>query len=313
VEAAMISNLDPSTERFLADLDRLGARFQRAQSQISSGRRLTTASDDPAQVTDLLVVRSSFEQNTQIQTNLARAKTEVDTAEQSLQTAVKFLDRVIQLGAQGASSFQSTTQRAQIATEVDSLHEQLVSITATRVDGRYIFSGDADQQAPYSLDPTTAGGVGNYLGFPATRTTLHPTGSPFAIAKTAQDIFDDPNPANNVFLAVKQLELALATPPAVGGAQAQTDAITAALTNVRTAQDHLNGSLSFYGAVQNRIQSAQDLASNLQVSKTQELSGIEDADITSAILEMNQAQLQQQAALSSRAKANKSSLFDYLG
>jgi len=42
------------------------------------------------------------------------------------------------------------------------------------------------------------------------------------------------------------------------------------------------------------------------------LSGIEDADLTKSITELNQANLQQQAALQSRARIPRTTLFDYL-
>jgi len=60
------------------------------------------------------------------------------------------------------------------------------------------------------------------------------------------------------------------------------------------------------------------VAGGLDSSKTREtqlqtaLSGIQDADLTQAVTELNQAQLQQQAALQSRARIPRTTLFDYL-
>jgi flagellin-like hook-associated protein FlgL len=45
---------------------------------------------------------------------------------------------------------------------------------------------------------------------------------------------------------------------------------------------------------------------------TTSISGIEDADMAQSITELNQAQLQQQAALQSRGKVPRTTLFDYL-
>ncbi len=48
------------------------------------------------------------------------------------------------------------------------------------------------------------------------------------------------------------------------------------------------------------------------MSLKSEISGLQDADITSSILDLTQMQTQQQAALTSRAQLPKTTLFDFL-
>jgi len=87
----------------------------------------------------------------------------------------------------------------------------------------------------------------------------------------------------------------------------------AVMPNVQSAGTYLNQQLAFYGVTQNRVTSETDFAQNYETQLKTQLSGIEDADLTQAITEMQQAVTQQTAALSSRAKLPKTSLFDYLG
>ncbi len=316
-----IRAIDPSAERFLADLNRINARAARAQRQISSGLRVAAASDDPERVGDLLTARMRLDQTVQIRANLGRAKAEVDTAEQSIQSAVKMLERAAQLGVQGASNLQTPATRRTIGTEVEALLEELVLIAATRVEGRYVFSGDADQAPPYTLDLNQPNGVSAYAGSSATREVMHPAGARFGIARTAQEIFDSPDPGASVFAAVNALRVALLNGPTVpeddpayqGQLEAQTAAIDAALLSVRSAQAHLNVELSFYGGVQTKVKGALDFAYKLEVRQQNILSAVRDADVTAAAIELNQARIHQEAALSARAHLPQGSLFDYLG
>ena len=69
---------------------------------------------------------------------------------------------------------------------------------------------------------------------------------------------------------------------------------------------------SFYGLVQNRIQSASDFASNRDTQLKTDISQTEDADVTSAALQLTQGSTMLQAALQMRAKLPHTSLFDFL-
>jgi flagellar hook-associated protein 3 FlgL len=317
----MISSIDPSADRFLADLSRIQERSERAQRQLSSGLRISTASDDPDHVQELLVARMRLEQVTQIRMNLGRVKAEVDAAENTLQTAAQMLDRAAEIGVDGANSTRTPEARKTLALQAQAILEELVAITGTNVEGRYVFSGDSDHTAPYTLDPTQPNGVSAYAGSAATRQIVHPTGARFGVAKTAQEIFDNPDPRKNAFAALNSLRVALENGPTASPGDplyatqlsAQSDAIAAALLTVRGARDHVNAELAFYGSVQNRVDEAIEYANKLELREKTALSNLQDADITAAALELSQAGIQQDAALSARAMLPRSSLFDFLG
>jgi flagellar hook-associated protein 3 FlgL len=308
----MITGIDPSAEQFLTDLTRTQAKADRASRQLSSGLKFNDASDAPDQVSDILQLRADIRRNLQIGSNLQNIKTEVDTAEQAVQTAEQILERVRLLAAQGFTGLQTPEGRLAIAEEVRTLQEQLVSLSATQVGTRYVFGGDADQTAPYSLDllnPDVGGGVVQANSAQATRQIQDPLGNTFGVDRTAQQIFDHQNPpgtpaADNVFTAVNQLRVALTANDIPGIANAM-----AALTQ---AGDYLNRQLGFYGASQNRIAAATDLSQKMDLNFQSALSGKQDADLAQVILELNQAKTQEQATLMARAQMRKTSLFDYL-
>src|SRR4051794_1447879 len=99
----MISGLDSSTDRFLTDLSATTRRVERAQQQVTSGKRITVASDDPDKISSLVEDRSELSAAQQAESGMSRVKTEVDTSEAALASAVKLLDRARVIATQGAT------------------------------------------------------------------------------------------------------------------------------------------------------------------------------------------------------------------
>lgn len=300
----MISSLDAASLSFLTGLDRIQRRSDAAQRELTTGLRINTVSDDPAQIPALLDTRARLDSTTQTIANLGRVQNEVDTAENAVQSAVKLVEHAQTLGTEGQTGFSSAQTRTDLAADLGGVLQQLVSISNTTVEGRYIFSGDSDQNSAYSIDLTQTNPVSSYGGGAATRQVQHPDGSLFSVSKTAQELLDSPNAQTSVFKSINNLRQALLNNDQAG--------IDTALTNVGSADTYLNSELAFYGGVQKRVADAQDYASNLETHLKSRLSSIQDADMTQAIAEFQQANLNQQAALQSRAKVPRTSLFDYL-
>ena len=305
----MVNSLDPASQQFVDNVDLIQQRLNQASNQLSSGLRIEKASDDPAALGDLFQTRSDLARVNQVDQNLGLVKAEVDTADSTVQSAIQLLDHVRTLGAQGASSTTPAQEQAALAGQVENVLEQLVGLTRTQVNGVYIFSGDQTGSPPYQIDANSANGVDRLVTAPATRQIQDPTGLTFAVAQTAQDLFDKRDASDNfapenVFAAVHNLQIALQNNDQAG--------ITAALGQVQTAQAYLNQQLGFYGAVQNRIASATDLAKKFETQLEVQLSAQQDADIPSAAIQLTQDTTQLNAALASQAKRPTTSLFDYI-
>jgi flagellar hook-associated protein 3 FlgL len=306
----MISSLDPTSELFLADIARVQDRLATAARQVSSGKRISEPSDAPDQIDTLLQLRAAESHNTQVQSNLSLAQTTAQAADGALTSAIQLMDRATVLAAQAANSTTSAASRQSIAQEVEGLQEQMVSNTRTIVQGHYIFSGDQYDAPAYELDLTAPDGVTQLSAAAATSRIEDPAGGSFSASKTAQEIFDTRNAdgsaaTDNVFAALNALRLALLSDDTPGLANA-TSLLSA-------ASDHLNSQQAFFGSVENRIQDAMNFSQSYDVQLKTEVSQIEDADVSSAALEVTQATTQLQAAFQLKAKLPHTSLFDYLG
>jgi flagellar hook-associated protein 3 FlgL len=305
----MISSLDPANQQFLSSLNDLQQRVQTAEIQLSSGLRVNQASDAPQSVGDIFQARADLAHANQVSQNLTNVKAQADAADSALQSAVQVLQQAQVLAAQGASTTTTAAQDKQLASQVQALQSELVSLSRTQVAGIYIFSGDNSSSPSYQLDPSSPTGVDRLMVTQATQKIADPTGVTFQVAMTAQDLFDkrdaSDNPApENAFAGLQNLQTALQS--------GDHNAITQALGSIQTASAYLNQQAGFYGTAQNRISSALDLAQKFQVQSRTELSNLQDADIPTVATELTQLTTSLDAAMAAQAKRPITTLFDYL-
>lgn len=298
--------LDANSMRFLESLRQMEIRLGRAQREVATGKRIVAPSDAPDSISTLLQARADLGRLEQIQTNLVRIKSETDGAEQALQNAVRLFDEVRTLGMSGANGVQTALTRQSIAGQIGSIIERLVALANTNVGGRYVFAGDNDTNLAYDpADLTQTPPWGPYLGTPATRQAVHPTGVLFRVGLSAEEIFNHPDPGKSVFAGIEALRQALLAN--------DEDAMRAALAPLADHAAHLNAALSFYGNVQSQITEALDTGAKLALRLNAEVSGMEDADVTASILESQQVMYQREAALRMRGSMPRRSLFDFTG
>ena len=305
-----MTNLDGPSQLFLANVDRIESRLQNVSQQLSSGLRITEASDDPDEIAPLLQLRADRQRNTQIQSNLGLAQTDASAADSALGGAIQLMDQARVLGSQGANSTTDADSRQSLAGQVESLLDQVVQTSQTTVQGRFIFSGDADGAPAYHVDLSAPEGVAQLASSASTRQIEDPAGGSFAASLTAQEIFDARNAdgsaaSDNVFGALNSLRLGLLND--------DTGQITNSITLIQNATDHLNFQEAFYGNVEQRINDATSYAAKYDTTLQTQLSQIQDTDAVPAALELTQDNTQLQAAFQMRAKMPTSSLFNYLG
>ena len=301
----MNRDFDVANARFLSNLRSISVRMDRAQREIGSGKRVTAASDAPDSLANLMQTHMGIARLEQTKTNLSRVQTEVDAAEGALQISVKLMDRVRTLAMTGASNMQTSETRKNLAGELGSIVERMVGIANTEVDGRFIFAGDSDQGPAFLYDTAQVPVWGAYLGTPATRRAMHPTGVTFGVSQDGGQIFTNADPGKNVLQAIETMRVAL-----LSNDQA---AMTAALAPLGGISAQLNSALSYYGTAQNQLAEATDTTAKFKLRIESERATLEDADLTESIVELEQLRFNQQAALEVRSKVPRTSLFDYLG
>ena len=131
------------------------SQLARTQHQLASNQKWLSAADDPAAYASAQGMDRLLAQNTQYQSNAEAARHRLLLEEDALAEGTNALQRVRELSIQANSAGQSESSRAVIAKELQALREQLLAV-ANRDDGqgRYLFAGSADAQAPFAWSGT---------------------------------------------------------------------------------------------------------------------------------------------------------------
>jgi flagellar hook-associated protein 3 FlgL len=127
-------------ESFLQNLQLTQERAFKAQQQVSSGKKVSTPSDDPVATTDILRLHGASNEDDQYSQNLTFAKSKLQLTDGVLDSIEQIVERARTLG-QASFSSPTTTATSAYSTEVTSLRDQLVTAGNTTFAGRYIFGG----------------------------------------------------------------------------------------------------------------------------------------------------------------------------
>ena len=271
-----------------------------ALAQMSSGKRVNVPSDDPSAAAANALQDARASQDDQFLQSISSLEQNLNTADSTLNSVVTALTRAISLGTTGANGTLSSSDRQSLANEVDGIKEQVLGLANTSFNGQYLFAGTNTQTQPYQLDSTVASGVaykGNSqsnssnLGGIQVQTTL-----------PGSSIFD--SGGTDVFAALQELSDSLNS-----GDQTQIESAT---TAIRSALDGVNSARVFYGNTVNQLQSQENFLNQDKVEIASYQNQLVGADLTTAVTNLNQAQLARQATLQAMARTQNMSLLNYL-
>lgn len=149
----------------IANLQRRQTTMQNQQEQLTSGKRIAMASDDPTGAARAERALASIGRVEANQRALEASRNSMTLAESALGDANELLQQARETMVSAGNSSYSDAERAGLATKLKGIRDQLLSI-ANRSDGAggFIFSGQGASTPPF-LDQ--AGGVA-YIGVPGT-------------------------------------------------------------------------------------------------------------------------------------------------
>ncbi|HUI82850.1 MAG TPA: flagellar hook-associated protein FlgL [Candidatus Binatia bacterium] len=276
---------------------------QQALVQLTTGRRVNVASDDPAAAALEVNLSSQMNNCDQFLRSISSISSELQTADSSLNSAVAPLQRAISLGVEGANGTLSQPDRATLAQEVRGISQQMLNVANLSYNGTYVFAGTANSQPPYVLDPTVPGGV-RYQGNNGINEVEVEDGQTVAVNQPGSQLFSAAGA--NVFVALDDLATALENPGSTTGD------IGDATNEVRVAYDQLNSARSFYGNTINQLTSSQDFLNSEKLQLSSQQNSTVGVDITTAAANLSSAEAARDATVQAAASLNNISLMDYL-
>jgi len=135
----------------LANMEALQSAMAKTQSQLSTGKKLQSAADDPAAMVQVNALDTQISASTQYVTNGNAASANLKLEEQAMSDATNTLQSARDLAVEANNPALSASQRQDIAAQLQQQLQDLVSI-ANRQDsnGNYLFSGTAAGTTPFS-------------------------------------------------------------------------------------------------------------------------------------------------------------------
>lgn len=138
-------------------------RYNEYSEQASTGKKLTTPSDNPIDASNVLNVNKKLSQLNGYLDNMSTAQNELDVLDNTLASITSSLQKANDLAVQAANGTNSQDSRDTIKAQIDQIIENLVSLGNTDYNGVYIFSGTNISTPPFN--ELSTGGV-EYVGTP---------------------------------------------------------------------------------------------------------------------------------------------------
>ena len=293
------------TRQMLLGLQRIQDRMATNTLRVSSGQQITNPGDDPTGAAAIVDFSSSIEANSQFQKQADAALSFLQSSEGVVSSVTNTVTSLQELAQQGLNGTTGPSGRAAIATQVDSILTNLLSLANTKVQGKYLFAGRQTQTQPFSgpaAGPITYAGDGGLINLDVavgTSVTTNLPGDALFFGTGGQ------GSATDLFQAVTDLRDGL---NADNTAQIQT-----AYNNLKSILGTFSQAQTDLGGRQSGLMDLQSILSGFNLTLQGLQNKVQDTNYPETLTQLSSDTTVQSATLSTLAKANQQSLFNYLG
>jgi flagellar hook-associated protein 3 FlgL len=293
------------------------AELASLQQKMSSGVKVSSASDDPIAYAQIQSLNSSLNQIGRFETNIDTANSRLNIADTVMEQMVSLLQEARTMALQGSSDTQDGLTREALSYQVRGFIDRMVTLGNSQdAEGNYLFSGDKAEVIPFTLSRDALNVVIDDAANPGTYSPLAYNGSADS-NRFAQVGFDSGfetgigstripigfvglgADANSVFSTFEGTKS--------DGTLVQTDvfgalmmlaedlesnvAPTFSIANIDKALEQVIGARSVVGARLGTIEAQADANSAMKLELEDTRSGLQDLDIGEAIVQFQAKKL----------------------
>ena len=318
------------------EMDRLTEGLNTLQVQAATGKKVSTASDDPTAVQPMLFTRSQITETDQYIDNVEDGLDRMDVMDGYLDTMQNYLTRVKEIGVAGANATLNTGDRLSYADELSQIREAVTDQLNAQFNGRYLFSGYQEGTPPVSgttgttvsaPDGTEVSGMTSYgitSGISADEIRLQTgPGQTIQVNLNVEELIRTQAPVRNpdgtiqtdadgnpVMEEVNLLDTLASMEAALRADDAE--GVGAVLDDLDAGAEQVRLKRSSMGNSANRLETALSHLEQSRLDLQETLSGYEDADLVEILAGMTQQETALQAALTVTGRVSQLSILDYL-
>ena len=295
-------NLESFISTTLANVQKSTSNMSKLQEQISTGKKVNRASDDPAGARKILSLRSEDLKLDQYATNIQTATQALDYNASVLSSTSDILQRVTELTMQGVSDSTDQNGRTIIANEINQLLETVMQSANAKRLGRYVFAGTETTTVPFVPSRNSSGNISS-VAYNGNRETIEYNVGPntnTVVNLTGDEVFVSPKLFDTIISIRDNL-----SDGAITFAREELDNLDNASKNILNSIAKAGGTASTLELTGNRI-------TDTRLSLQEVLASSESADIAELVLKLTEQQSIFEASLASGSYIFKTSILNYL-
>jgi flagellar hook-associated protein 3 FlgL len=269
----------------VGSLDQAQATQQQLSSQLSSGARVTSLSQDPVAAGENVLLLNQMQRDDTFTQTSSLVQGQLQVADSALGTVVSQLTSAISAATSANNGTMNASDLKSVSNQIAGIRDEILALANTSYQGQYIFAGGQTSTSPFTLTSSTSPATTTYNGDQNVNSLQTPNGQSIQLNVPGNQIFDASG-GNSVFAALNGLvadyasgnpsRTAVADTIALGNAlnyvSQQRVVIDNSLTRLTTATDSVAGEKTQLTAAQTNLMQADvaQVATQLSLSETQQ-------------------------------------------
>lgn len=177
---------------------------QNDTSELSSGIRVNSLSDDPVAAGQNVTLLNQIQQDDAFTESATLVTGGLQVADSALGSVITQLTSAISLATQGNNQTLNASDRASVASQLKGVLGEVETLANSSYQGQYIFAGAQTTTAPFGSTDNTTPSTTTYYGDEDVSYLVSPSGQKIQLNVPGDQIFQGSG-NNNVFVALNNL------------------------------------------------------------------------------------------------------------
>jgi len=296
-------NLNPLyITNLVSSLDATSASEERLTEELASGSRVNQVSDDPVAAGENVLLSVQIGSDDTFSQTASSVQSRLQVTDSALGTVVSQLTSAISLATGANNGTLNASDLESIGNQLAGIRDEVLSLANTTYMGSYVFSGSQGGTTPFVLSSSSATGV-KYNGDAIASSLEAPNGQKIQLNLPGDQVFMAST--SDVLGTLNALVADYSSGTASSTAEADTEALSTALSHVSQQRVVIDNSLSRLSAAESYTQSESAQLTSAQTTLLQ-------ANVGEVATGLSTAETQQAALSQVIATLGKQSLFNDL-